>query len=33
VVYDALGHEARSYDAPGHVALLARSVEWLTADH
>ena len=32
VVYDALGHEVRSYDAPGHLALLARSVEWLTAD-
>jgi hypothetical protein len=30
VVYDALGHEVGSYDAPGHVALLARSVEWLT---
>jgi type 1 glutamine amidotransferase len=32
VVYDALGHDVESYDAPGHVALLARAVEWLTAD-
>ena len=32
VVYDALGHEVGSYDAPGHVALLARSVEWLNED-
>jgi type 1 glutamine amidotransferase len=32
VVYDALGHDVRSYDAPGHVALLGRSVAWLLAD-
>jgi type 1 glutamine amidotransferase len=30
VVYDALGHHAGSYDAPGHRRLLERAVRWLT---
>jgi type 1 glutamine amidotransferase len=29
LVYDALGHDARSYDSTGHRGLLARSLEWL----
>ncbi|MDX6282489.1 MAG: uncharacterized protein QOH03_3560 [Kribbellaceae bacterium] len=29
VVYDALGHEERSYDAPERVELLQRSARWL----
>lgn len=29
VVYDALGHDARSYGAPGHARLLARATGWL----
>ena len=29
VVYDALGHDVGSYDAPGHVRLVERSVRWL----
>lgn len=29
VVYDALGHDVVSYDAPGHVELLDRSIRWL----
>jgi hypothetical protein len=29
VVYDALGHDERSYDAPERVELLQRSAEWL----
>ena len=29
VVYDALGHDARSYDSPTRRALLAREVRWL----
>lgn len=28
-VYDALGHDARSYDSPEHRALLERAVRWL----
>ena len=28
-VYDALGHDAASYNSPGHRALLRRSVRWL----
>ena len=32
VVYDGLGHDVGSYDAPGHRALLVRAVEWLTAE-
>ncbi|MGN6272549.1 MAG: ThuA domain-containing protein [Protaetiibacter sp.] len=31
VVYDALGHDTRSYDSPGRRALLAREVRWLVA--
>ncbi|MBM7503925.1 ThuA domain-containing protein [Agromyces aurantiacus] len=30
LVYDALGHDARSYDSAGHRALLARALEWLS---
>ena len=29
VVYDALGHDARSYDSAGHISFLQRSVAWL----
>jgi uncharacterized protein len=29
VVYDGLGHDTQSYDSPGHVELLRRSVSWL----
>ncbi|MDX6264179.1 MAG: uncharacterized protein QOH84_5867, partial [Kribbellaceae bacterium] len=29
VVYDALGHDERSYDAPERVELLRRSAGWL----
>lgn len=29
IVYDALGHDAASFDAPVHRELLARSVRWL----
>lgn len=32
VIYDGLGHDARSYDAPEHRALLGRAVHWLTDD-
>ena len=32
IVYDGLGHDARSYDSPGHLALLGRAVAWLTAE-
>lgn len=32
VVYDGLGHDARSYDSPAHRDLLCRAVSWLTAD-
>ncbi|HEY5784877.1 MAG TPA: ThuA domain-containing protein [Microlunatus sp.] len=32
VVYDGLGHDARSYDSPGHRDFLRRAVSWLTAD-
>jgi type 1 glutamine amidotransferase len=31
VVYDALGHDARSYDSPDRRELLAREVRWLLA--
>jgi type 1 glutamine amidotransferase len=30
VVYDGLGHDGRSFDSPGHRALLRRAVDWLT---
>ena len=29
VVYDGLGHDARSYDSGAHVELVERSVRWL----
>ena len=32
IVYDGLGHDARSYDSPGHLALLGRAVTWLTGE-
>lgn len=31
VVYDALGHDAASYDAPEHREILARAAAWLLA--
>lgn len=31
VVYDGLGHDARSYDSDGHRDLLLRATSWLTA--
>lgn len=30
VVYDALGHDTRSYDSEGHRALIARALDWLS---
>ena len=32
VVYDGLGHDLRSYDSAGHLALLRRAVSWLTGE-
>jgi uncharacterized protein len=32
VVYDALGHDVRSYESASHVELLQRSVRWLLGD-
>jgi uncharacterized protein len=32
VVYDGLGHDAASFDSPGHQVLLRRSVRWLLQD-
>ena len=32
VAYDGLGHDAASYDSPGHVALLTRTARWLLRD-
>lgn len=32
VIYDGLGHDARSYDSEGHLALLRRSVRWLLGE-
>jgi uncharacterized protein len=29
IVYDALGHDARSYDSPEHAEILRRSIRWL----
>ncbi len=29
VVYDALGHDERSYDSPGHQQLLSQALGWL----
>ncbi|MCO1597450.1 ThuA domain-containing protein [Micromonospora sp. RHAY321] len=29
VIYDGLGHDLRSYESPGHIALLRRAVSWL----
>lgn len=30
LVYDALGHDARSYDSAGHRALVTRAIGWLS---
>jgi type 1 glutamine amidotransferase len=30
LVFDALGHDTRSYDSEGHRALIARALEWLS---
>jgi type 1 glutamine amidotransferase len=32
VVYDALGHDARSYDSAGHVRFVQRSMAWLLGE-
>jgi uncharacterized protein len=32
VVYDALGHDGRSYDSPVHREILARAARWLAGD-
>jgi type 1 glutamine amidotransferase len=32
VIYDALGHDERSYDSPGHREIIARAARWLVAD-
>lgn len=32
VVYDALGHDQRSYDSPDHVAMLGRAALWLVGE-
>ena len=29
IVYDALGHDVRSYDSPSRVDLFRREVRWL----
>ncbi|MGI9824237.1 ThuA domain-containing protein [Agromyces sp. Marseille-Q5079] len=31
LVYDALGHDARSYESAGHRALLTRALAWLSS--
>ncbi|GIF63590.1 hypothetical protein Ais01nite_16250 [Asanoa ishikariensis] len=33
VVYDAFGHDLRSYASPGHVALVRRAADWLRGAH
>ena len=30
IVYDALGHDVRSYDSPGHRELITRALDWLS---
>ena len=30
IVYDALGHDVRSYDSPEHRELITRALEWLS---
>jgi type 1 glutamine amidotransferase len=32
VVYDALGHDVRSFDSPDHWAVLVNAARWLTAE-
>lgn len=32
VVYDALGHDGRSYESPEHRQILARAVRWLAGE-
>jgi type 1 glutamine amidotransferase len=32
VVFDALGHDARSYDSTGHAEVVARSARWLLGE-
>ena len=32
LVYDALGHDAASYDSAGHQELIGRSVGWLLGE-
>jgi hypothetical protein len=31
VIYDALGHDWRSFDSAGRMELLRREIAWLTA--
>lgn len=32
VVYDALGHDGRSYDSPDHLAIIGRAARWLVGE-
>ena len=32
IVYDALGHDGRSYDSPEHVQILRRAIRWLAGE-
>jgi type 1 glutamine amidotransferase len=32
VVYNALGHDIRSYDSPDHIAFIQRAAQWLLED-
>jgi len=32
IIYDALGHDERSYDSPEHCEIIARAARWLVAD-
>jgi type 1 glutamine amidotransferase len=32
VVYDALGHDGRSFDSPEHCEIIARAVRWLAGE-
>jgi uncharacterized protein len=32
IVYDALGHDERSYESPEHAEIIAASVRWLAGD-
>ena len=32
IVYDALGHDGRSYDPPEHTEIIGRAIRWLAGD-